>query len=85
MMLRPLPKPNSSIANDVRHLTISLIVKYKNEYNQYITAIEILDAFNSHPSIKNHTDYKFYLLMMLPNCPIKAKLDVDRDGNIIVI
>jgi hypothetical protein len=77
--------PNSEIADDVRKLIISLIVEYQVKYNQYITALEVWEAFHTHPSIRNHTDYKFYLLMMLPNCPIKAKLDVDNDGNIIVI
>lgn len=77
--------PRSKIAEDVRKLIISLIVEYQIQYNQYITAIEVWKVFNSHPSIRNHRDYNFHLLTTLPNCPIKAKLDVDNDGNIIVI
>lgn len=77
--------PRSEIYEDVKKLIISLIVEYQVKYNRYITAIEIWEAFHTHPSIRNHTDYKFYLLMMLPNCPANSKLDVDKYGNIIVI
>lgn len=77
--------PRSEIYEDVKKLIISLIVEYQVKNNRYITAIEIWEAFHTHPSIKNHADYNFHLLTTLPNCRRNAKLDVDKDGNIIVI
>jgi hypothetical protein len=79
------PSFRSSIESDVRNLLISFIYEYYIKYNRFVTVIEIWDMFQKHPSIRNHNDYKIYLLLILGNCKANAKLYLDASHNIIQI
>jgi hypothetical protein len=88
MILRPwfsdrLPNPESSIEEDVRKLLISFIYEYYIKYDRFVTAVEIWEMFQKHPSIRNHKDYKIYLLLILGNCKANAKLYLAASYNII--
>ncbi len=80
-----LPNPRSSIEEDVRNLLISFIYEYYIKYNRFVTVVEIWDMFQKHPSIRNHNDYKIYLLVILGNCKANDKLYLDASHNIIQI
>jgi hypothetical protein len=90
MQLRPwfsnrLPNPRISIERDVRNLIISLIYEYNIKHNKFINIVEVWQAFQTHPSIRNNRKYQKNLLLILGNCKAHTQLYLDGNHNIIQI